>query len=607
MILIRLIRHLFPIEKQGTDVNWHKFNVIDALYMKTIDMENNDMDDMKQASIIKAIKTKIIAFYETNGFSEQLSTSVNPNLFGDPLFVEKCKDIFGQYTEHEMNDWCSRYWNKYGMKGIVDVFCKCELNGDIFCGLFQYYQMKLSNTKIDKLDKWVDVIEFILSCISNSQENKEKQIKLVMIAQKEIEKCLDLIEENIVKNRMENAFESLEIINGQWRVVKFYLFVFSAYHNLIQSKYDKEEDNHDSQREKDLRSLQQCFEKFNSEFVRSEDSSKWIVNVDKNDMNWKIRQIGVFHRSICREVTAVTRNNNTVLDSIVTEYKQMFGIKFVDEVKDEKKEDDEYDNDDNDERRISNALVLIICISQYNQLDNLESVKVDMKIMRDLWEKRFNYTVIANEISKKDNEYFVDAETIDSKIGDAKKLLRDENNTFDGFILIYSGHGYKDGIITSDNQYVKLTEIQKEFSAKKLKKFKDYPKIFIIDACRSRFPSLPMEERLEIKGASNKKYQTQWYHPLANMIEIFGNTRGYGVGGNPLTGGSLIREMSNTFENYILKNERIFDKKTFQQLFNPIKKSLHHNQHGNQVVKIEDTLIGIDVFISPRKHENNDN
>ena len=48
-------------------------------------------------------------------------------------------------------------------------------------------------------------------------------------------------------------------------------------------------------------------------------------------------------------------------------------------------------------------------------------------------------------------------------------------------------------------------------------------------------------------------------------------------------------------------NVSIFEKKTFQQLFNPIKKSLHNNQYGNQAVQIEETLIGIEVFISPRK------
>ena len=82
---------------------------------------------------------------------------------------------------------------------------------------------------------------------------------------------------------------------------------------------------------------------------------------------------------------------------------------------------------------------------------------------------------------------------IDSLIGDAKKLLRDENKEFDGFIFIYSGHGYTEGIITSENEHIKLTEIQKEFSAKKLKKFKDCPKIFIIDACRSQQARLPLD------------------------------------------------------------------------------------------------------------------
>ena len=109
----------------------------------------------------------------------------------------------------------------------------------------------------------------------------------------------------------------------------------------------------------------------------------------------------------------------------------------------------------------------------------------------------------------------------------------------------------------------------------------------------------------EVRGdASNGKIE--WYHPLSNMIEVFGNTRGYSVSSGGLTGGSLITQISKTFEQYVKNHHdnnnksKIFAKKTFHQLFNPIKRSLHNNQFGNQVVKIEETLIGMDVFISPK-------
>ena len=241
-------------------------------------------------------------------------------------------------------------------------------------------------------------------------------------------------------------------------------------------------------------------------------------------------------------------------------------------------------------------------------MDNLESVKLDMINMKNLWEKKFNYKVITNDITPDEDEYYIDQEMVFENLIDARRLLRDKKNKFDGFIFIYSGHGYKNGIITSANEYVKLTDIEKQFSAKFLKSFKDCPKIFIIDACRSKNACLPMDERYrdptvinEIKGNKNATTKAQYYHPLANMIEVFGNTIGYSVSGGSKTGGSLITEIYCTFERYIVKKRNVFKKKTFQQLLNPIKKELHKKQYGNQVLKIEETLLGIDVYIAPNE------
>ena len=201
----------------------------------------------------------------------------------------------------------------------------------------------------------------------------------------------------------------------------------------------------------------------------------------------------------------------------------------------------------------------------------------------------------------------VDRNDLFEKTDEARRLLRrKENESFDGFIFIYSGHGYNGGIITSDKDHVKLCDIEKEFSPKTLPNFKHCPKIFIIDACRSYCHKLPLDERLRLQNAMYgakteiKGTQSAWYHPLMNTIEVFGNTSGYSVSGGSDSGGSLLREISNTFEQYISNNDKLFNEKTFQGLFNPIKRKLHENQYGNQV-EFQERLNGIDVYISPRK------
>ena len=249
---------------------------------------------------------------------------------------------------------------------------------------------------------------------------------------------------------------------------------------------------------------------------------------------------------------------------------------------------------------ISNALVLIICARKYDddEMDNLESVKLDMKKMKDLWQEQFNYEVITNDITPNENEYYIDESAVYAKIEVARRLLSNNENQFDGFILIYSGYGHRNGIITSANEDVKLEDIEKKFSAKYLKEFKDCPKIFIIDACeRYRDPTTMSTRVKEIKEGKNAT-KVQHYHPMANTIRVFGNTIRYGVSGGSKTG-SLITQLHLTFERYILTKRNVFKEKTFQQLLNPIKKELHKEQYGNQVLQIQDTLLGIDVYITP--------
>ena len=121
--------------------------------------------------------------------------------------------------------------------------------------------------------------------------------------------------------------------------------------------------------------------------------------------------------------------------------------------------------------------------------------------------------------------------------------------------------------------------------------------------------SLPFDERLQaslvcrndkVEKKGGKKLR-QWHHPLLNTIDVFGNTSGCSVFGGADYGGTLLSEISVTFERYISSKSNVFERKTFQELFNPIKRKLHQNQYGNQVVQLQDTLNGIEVYILPKK------
>ena len=254
-------------------------------------------------------------------------------------------------------------------------------------------------------------------------------------------------------------------------------------------------------------------------------------------------------------------------------------------------------NDSSDEElecewTMSNALVLIICIREYgkNGYPSLDSAKKDMENMIDLWENKYNYTIVKND------NYFVDASTVDDLLDEGKKLLKNKNNKFDGFIFIFSGHGYNGGIIASCSRKISLKTIQLRFSAQLLPNFKDCPKIFIIDACRTTAGLFNHNSR---KTRSGTHEQDRKYHPLANSIVVYGNTAGKGVFSGDEDGGTLIREVYGKFGKSASQKDG-HPQKTLQQLIFQINHSVQR-KWNDQIVERHDRL-DKNIFVAPKRN-----
>ena len=299
-------------------------------------------------------------------------------------------------------------------------------------------------------------------------------------------------------------------------------------------------------------------------------------------------------------------------------------------VSSDESDDSDDSDDDNFDYTMKNALVLTICVSKYDGdiFEDLKGAVTDMKWLKQLWNDSFHFKMISND-GQNDNEnknngdgdeidtnlYYVTENDFVSLLAETRlRLLKSikAGENFDGFVFVFSGHGYKDGIITSDNKRIKTDYIEKYFSAKEIPLFKDKPKIYIIDACRSIRGVLPItDEKGDSRyvehraGNVNKLKRYKYYHPFSNTLTIYGNTQGYGVSGSE-KGGSLITTMSNYLMQCVGKNEKskeknkkgILSRKTFHQLLNPIKIELHRKQGGNQTVEINDTLLGYDLYIN---------
>ena len=233
---------------------------------------------------------------------------------------------------------------------------------------------------------------------------------------------------------------------------------------------------------------------------------------------------------------------------------------------------------DETEREMENPLVLAICISEYNgnNYPNLESCDQDLKVLKQLWKDKFNFTFISN-----DNKC-VTKEDLNNKINDAKKLLLDppNGNKFDGFIFLFCGHGMKNKIVTSDGKRVEINTIQHAFSPKNIPLLKDKPKIYIIDAGRGE-RELPLDERYKSDDSTQ-------YHPLSNTIAIYGNTLGYAVMSN---NSSLVQMITKE----MIKSAHI---QSFNQILRQTNTQYQKNQHGIEIIDMETTSPGIDLYFS---------
>ncbi|ETO07888.1 hypothetical protein RFI_29501 [Reticulomyxa filosa] len=180
-------------------------------------------------------------------------------------------------------------------------------------------------------------------------------------------------------------------------------------------------------------------------------------------------------------------------------------------------------------KTIANALVVMIAISEYNddtKLKNLRNVKEkDISNFKQLFKQELNYEFVCNESSKmtkQDVQEFMDQLIINFK-------LRRNANNFDGLIMIICGHGDDGNVfITSDGKLVSIDKIRASFNCHEMESLKDFPKIFIIDACRGQ--NIPKSHEIVTRGNENTNKNISIYgHNDDEFLTIWSTTKGFKV------------------------------------------------------------------------------
>ncbi|ETO04845.1 hypothetical protein RFI_32551 [Reticulomyxa filosa] len=241
-------------------------------------------------------------------------------------------------------------------------------------------------------------------------------------------------------------------------------------------------------------------------------------------------------------------------------------------------------------KTIKNALVIMIGISEYTNNKNwcnLPGVKEDnTENFKQLFEQELNYTFVCNpspSMTKEDVQDFMDRVIIDHG-------LRKNTKKYDGLIMIICGHGDQgdegdegdegDVLVTSDGGSIPIAEFRDPFNCKRMRSFEDFPKIFIIDVCRSK--SNPESQ----KPATTEKGKL---HKDDGFLVIWSTTKG-----NTVADLSLLSEYMKNIVTSTYKSGHPF-KQALQDIRTEIR-----NKNDFYCVESQDTT-NYDIVFEQRK------
>ena len=86
------------------------------------------------------------------------SIATNPNLCYDARFITSIKHIFQEFNDEKMQEWYLQYWDKNGIKSVIDIIYQCGFKFDIFCRLLKRFPKRLQDCRICKFEEWLELI-----------------------------------------------------------------------------------------------------------------------------------------------------------------------------------------------------------------------------------------------------------------------------------------------------------------------------------------------------------------------------------------------------------------------------------------------------------------
>jgi len=207
---------------------------------------------------------------------------------------------------------------------------------------------------------------------------------------------------------------------------------------------------------------------------------------------------------------------------------------------------------------IKNPLVIMLAISEYEEQNTVVNVwEKDLVNYQELFEGQLKYEFVCNESNKLTRNEAMDF--IDNVI--LSKKLRDNENGYDAIVMIICGHGdNNDVLLTSDNDEISVPKLRSKFNCDELRKFTNYPKIFIMDICRGRNLPNSHEQIQKVVHSTNNKHiveyrgtKTKLYgHTDDGYVMIWSTTEGFQVPDSSYLSEYIKQVMTDNYQHLTL-------------------------------------------------------
>ena len=258
-----------------------------------------------------------------------------------------------------------RIYEIYGVLWYYQEFlnhlCKMmsifQSNVDKLCQLNEKWQDLIDNAvgnENGKMNGVIQVMNFVIQYLldrfadANDNNNQqidrpstiEKNVKLIVVAQNEIDMCLEWVEDSAIKSNSQDSIEASKILHTKWKVARLYFMIFLSYYNRIESKYAGQIDSNRLAMIQDVQALQTCLRQFHERFIypnqNDYDQDNQHNLVPRNvqfDSKRAILELNRLHASVCgnHDAAIIKGHEINVLHYIIQEYISSFA--FPSEIK----------------------------------------------------------------------------------------------------------------------------------------------------------------------------------------------------------------------------------------------------------------------------------